>query len=739
MKIFSDLSLTARLYLGLILSACVVVSGLFFGFWWSEKQSLESMLQQNGSSLSVGLSESLALGLQLEEPDLLRDAAQGLAASPNVDAIDVYTEQGKRLLLLGYEHAEIDFLVLVKAGITPFSFIEASHRSERFISPVYSDGELLGYVALDLLRAPLQQAAQTSLWFSLLAAALLLLLFWWLSWLAIRQMNRPLNDLYLAVEAVAKGDFQVTVDENIPEPLGHVAQGFNQMTQALAKHRQELQDYTASLQKSEQRFRDLFTYMPVAMYMADIDGKVLACNPSMAELFGFKDADAMLAELSNIRDLFQQPEDRDALVQNLLRDTQVAAREQVFLAQDGSLLQCLLYARLVRDADGLPIRVEGILQDMTAMRALEHSLVQANKMEAVGQVAAGVAHDFNNLLAMMMGNAELLRAKMDAGDLRMKYVRRLLQAVDRAANVTKNLLGFSRKGEMRSEKVYLAELLKEVQGFLQETSDRRVRIVVKAQGCEHVCVMGDPTQFHQILMNLAINAMHAMPEGGVLTMSLKANRSHAVIDVADTGMGIPDAIKERIFDPFFSTRDEGDGTGLGLAMVQGIVERHQGSVHVESQEGVGSHFVVSLPLLAEVSESRLADEQISLADAAPMSVRALVVDDELFLRELVEEVLQEQSCQVILKDTGEAALAYLQYTQTLPDIVLLDMNMPGMGGLSCLREIRQLGYPVKIIVMTGYMKDTLSKTHQDMRYDGFLAKPFPKQALIDEFNRVLAL
>lgn len=732
-----SLSLTRRLYVALILAAALVFTVFFVTAWWTESRSLETMLQENGRSLSAGLEQSINLGMQLGEVDFVRDGASSVANISNVLSVDIYKPDGSRLVLLGDKHALLALPRLSKAKHDGLIYETLDDgRLERVIALVHANhGEFVGYSVLDLSRTGVNKSIDSVLMMSALISLLLLLLFWWLTGLAIRQLKRPLDELDHAVESVTHGQLDVTVNATIPDPLGRIARGFNRMTQALAKEEQSLRLHGKALEESERRFRELFTYLPVAMYMAEVDGRLLQCNPAMAKLFGYESTTEMLQNVGGMSELYSSPEERDVLVAELIRTRNIVSREVRLISKQGTEIHGLLNARLAIDEDGRPSGVEGMIQDMTEFRLLEGHLLQAQKMEVVGQLAGGVAHDFNNLLSVILGNTELLAAQVSSEGKAYHYAKRIRQAGKRAAELTGNLLGFARKGDMRHEPVMVVSLLEEVISLVRETGDRRVDIALNVSS-DNLQIIGDPGQLHQVFMNLAVNALHAMPGGGDLVFDVTSKGDKVLIRVKDSGVGMTKQTVDRIFEPFFTTRETGKGTGLGLSMVYGIIEKMDGKIRVESEPGQGTAFEITLPLL-HLEETSSSCENTTEMKKVSMNGHVLLVDDEPLLREVGEEILRGCGFDVTTAASGEEALAMLFSDVMQVNIVLLDLNMPGLGGVETLREIRRNDENMKVIVLSGYSETTLDSSNRELRYDGFITKPYQFSELCAEVSHVL--
>jgi CheY-like chemotaxis protein len=369
--------------------------------------------------------------------------------------------------------------------------------------------------------------------------------------------------------------------------------------------------------------------------------------------------------------------------------------------------------------------------------------MHSQKMEAIGSLAGGIAHDFNNLLTGILGYANLLKVKATPGSEVLKAANVIQDAADRASQLTAQLLGFARKGKNLAVPVDINRIIEEVTGILERTMDPRIRIV-KRFAPINVMVIGDPTQMQQLLMNMAVNARDAMPEGGVLTFSTSLARvndlntgssaarlaagSYAKIELSDTGTGIPAENIEKIFDPFFTTKEQGKGTGLGLAMVFGIVKNHGGHVEVESTVGAGTLFRIFLPLADDLGK---AEETIPAVSAGGETGRGhvLLIDDQEVVREVCSAMLQALGYMVSTASDGREGVDHYRRCGRDIDLVIIDMIMPNMGGRDCLREIKALNPGVRAILSTGFSIDGAVQEIIDEGVSGFIQKPYRLEQL----------
>ena len=391
-----------------------------------------------------------------------------------------------------------------------------------------------------------------------------------------------------------------------------------------------------------------------------------------------------------------------------------------------------------------------ITRDVTKNRELEEELRQAQKMEAIGVLAGGVAHDFNNLLQMIGGYTELVLFGLKEGDPGFEELSEVMKAVGRAGDLTDRLLTFGRKVESTLQPVTLNDSVKRVAKLLDRTLPKMIEVQLVLEG-DLWEVEGDPAQMDQVLMNLAINARDAMPDGGRLTVSTKnvsvesedpdlpagiLAGEYVRVSMSDTGTGMDKATRERIFDPFFTTKELGKGTGLGLSMIYGIVKSHRGYISCRSDPGQGATFDIYLPKMARPKEAATSPVLEEGGDYSGHET-ILLVDDEAMIRDFVKKVLTGQGYRVLLADSGERALKLFEEKMGNIDLVLLDMIMPGMGGKKCLERMLELKPEAKIIVASGYGYDDSPESPPGIAESRYLRKPFQMQELISSVRQRL--
>jgi PAS domain S-box-containing protein len=380
--------------------------------------------------------------------------------------------------------------------------------------------------------------------------------------------------------------------------------------------------------------------------------------------------------------------------------------------------------------------------------SLEEQLRHSQKMEAVGTLAGGIAHDFNNILTGILGYADMLCRPGLGDEQTYKAAAVIHKAARRAAELTQQLLGFARKGKYQNVPVDLHGTVEEVIGLLSRTFEKNI-VISRAFGADRACVLGDPVQIQQVILNLAVNARDAMPGGGTLMFEtsvaeVKADHTRRRDDpkpgwfvkltVSDTGCGIPDEVQTRIFEPFFTTKEQGKGTGMGLAMVYGIVKNHGGVVRVASSEGQGTRFEVLIPV---ASQGEIAALTPCATSPPTRGERILVVDDEEMVRGVLANMLEALGYEVVTAVDGlEAVEIYSERSQEF-DLVILDMAMPRMGGRKCFLELKKINPHIKAVLSTGYALDETTQRVLDDGMVGFAQKPYMVHDLSQLVTRAL--
>lgn len=514
-------------------------------------------------------------------------------------------------------------------------------------------------------------------------------------------------------------------------------------TQELREEIEERQRAEEELQATTDRLKVLFEYAPDAIYLNDLKGAFVDGNRKAEEIAGYNKEELIGKNLFDLKLLPRSDLPRAAkLLGTNVMGKPTGPDEFVLNRKDGTTVEVEIRTFPVRI--GGKKLVLGVARDVTERRSaqqekerLEDRLRQSQKLEAIGQLAGGVAHDFNNVLGAISGYAQMMRNVTRDNPKLAKYAETILSAAERAADLTAKLLAFARKGKFEITTVDLHEAIDDTIKILEHALDKRIEVVQQLNAAPPT-VLGDRSQIQNIVLNLAVNARDAMPEGGTLTLTTELTHlddpgPHAApeaiapgvyvkLTVTDTGGGIPEAIRERIFEPFFTTKEPGRGTGLGLASVYGIVKSHSGHIDVHSTPRKGTTFEVYLPSTKKpVTRDNAGNSE---AKTGRGSGRILVVDDEDFMRNLSADLLENLGYTVQTCADGEEAIGVYRKNHERIDVVLLDLIMPRLGGLECFARLKEIDPEVKVIVSSGYAVDEEAERVLAAGVAGFVKKPF---------------
>jgi two-component system cell cycle sensor histidine kinase/response regulator CckA len=489
---------------------------------------------------------------------------------------------------------------------------------------------------------------------------------------------------------------------------------------------------------SEEQYRELFASHPTPMAVWDpATLEILDANDAALRQYGYERDEILGLPI----DRLVHPEDWQTLVNAMpnLGSGIVGAAVFRHLRKDGSVIEVEVTGHGLR-YDGRPARLVMAL-DVTEKRQLEEQLRDAQKMEAVGRLAGGVAHDFNNLLTAINGYAELLLAELEPGDPRREEAEQIERAGRRAAEITSQLLAFSRRQLLKSEVVDLHAAIHRIEPTITRLVGDSIRIVTDLAADEPF-VLADQVQLEQVILNLALNGRDAMPDGGTLTIATGIRAaapdggSEVLLTVSDTGAGMDESVQRQVFEPFFSTKGVGKGSGLGLASVYGTVRQSGGQIRVRSAPGRGSSFIVTLPRVA-MSDGGDETGEAMAAPGRQAQGTILLAEDEPVVRSLARAVLERTGYTVIEAADGATALALAAQHGDEIDLLLTDVVMPGMTGLELARRLAAMHRGLPIVLMSGYAEEGLPRAAAADGELGFLAKPFTNEALLARIREAL--
>jgi len=508
-----------------------------------------------------------------------------------------------------------------------------------------------------------------------------------------------------------------------------------------------------ALSESEQRFRQLAENIAEVFWMVDpTSKKMLYVSPAYEEIWG-RSCESLYRDPLDWADAVH-PEDRERVLEAVLHKLDIpGGYDETYriVRPDGSLRWVRDRSFPLKDAKGRVYRIVGTAQDITEWRKLEEQFRQAQKLEAIGTLAGGIAHDFNNILGAIIGYVELTKLTLVDNPTGGQHLDMVLQAAQRAAALVRQILAFSRQQDQQRVSVQLRQVVAEPIKLLRATIPANIEFDVSF-AADLPIVQADPTQVHQVVMNLCTNAAHAMRDrpgrlGVKLEKFLMDARQSEVgvrlkpglyvrMSISDTGCGMEKATQDRIFEPFFTTKAPGEGTGLGLSVVHGIMQSHEGAIAVHSLPGQGTRFDLYFPADGTVSLEKPAPDRPEIQRGA--GERVLFVDDEPPLAQLANAVLETLNYRATSVCSAVEALELLRANPQAFDVVITDLSMPGMMGTDLAAELLALRPDLPIILTTGYTAKLTPDVVQAMGIRGLLLKPFTLHSLGNAVHRALA-
>ncbi len=509
------------------------------------------------------------------------------------------------------------------------------------------------------------------------------------------------------------------------------------------------------LRQSELNYRSVIENIQDVIYRSDAKGRLVMASPSILNLLGYDSIDECLGK--PIADVFYyEPEKRAEFLRAIQDQGSVANYEVVLKRKDGSPVIVETNSHFYFDEKGDRAGVEGTFRDITSRkqdeeirRKLENQLIQSQKMEAIGTLAGGIAHDFNNILAGIMGYTELNKAMVVDRPKVYAGMEQVLKAAGRAKDLVRQILTFSRKTEHEKKPVMLAPIVREVVKFMRASLPTTIEIKQTIDVTSDV-VWADPTQMHQVLMNLCTNAWHAMKDGGGileivlrdtgideinhLDLKLLKSGRYLELSVRDTGRGISRENIDKIFDPYFTTKKIGDGTGLGLAVVHGIVKEYGGEITVYSESGRGALFTIYLPLM-DVQTREIENTQEAIPQGKGETI--LFIDDEQMVADMNKELLGSLGYKVVKETNPAAAVDIFRKDVKAFDLIITDKTMPLLTGYDVVREIRNLRPDIPVILCSGFQDKEDTEKIKAHGINRLLLKPVSASLMAQTIRQVL--
>lgn len=554
----------------------------------------------------------------------------------------------------------------------------------------------------------------------------------------------------VAVDAIKAGATDYLLKDRLARLVPAVERALRE-----AEERRKRRQAEEELRQSEERYRTLFECSLDAVYTHDLEGHFIDVNPTTLGLLGYsKDelARITIAELIEPGDL---PTMRVIFEELKKSGRQNVPRVLRLKRKDGSCVDVEVMETLL-STTGSGGLVMGVARDLTErkkaesrLRELEEQFRQAQKLETIGRLAGGIAHDFNNMLSAIIGYSEMILRSLREGDPLRRDIEQIRKAAERSAELTRQLLAFSRRQVFELKVVNLNSIIKNMEDMLRRLIGEDIALqTILPEGLWNVKV--DPGQIEQVIMNLVVNARDAMPNGGTLTIDTTnvvldeeyASRhvgvqpgEYVMLAVSDTGCGMTEEVKSHLFEPFFTTKEKGKGTGLGLSTVYGIVKQSGGNIWVYSEPGRGTTFKIYLPRSLEKPDVVKTRKAFDKLDTGTETI--LVVEDEPMLRGLARRILELAGYRVLEASNAQEALAVFEKNAQAVDLVITDVVMPGMSGKELAKRLEQMAPGLKVLFTSGYTENAIVNHGVLEPGVDFIQKPFTPSALARKVREVL--
>jgi len=682
-------------------------------------------------------------------------------------------------LYTGIYRSRDNILVASKIKENFLSSIEKSYITKK--SKIFWENEPLGYIYViasneQMVAFLMQKFIQMNILVLLIIFAISATLLLTLRKIIINPVSRLKEEVNHFADTK---DYSTRVDTNLIGELGNLAFTFNRMIIELEISNQkriqlleklnnqnvelqqeilERQQIEKSLIMSESKYQDLYNTMIDSFISLDFQGNIIEMNPAFLRLSGYQQEALQNQQL-------------DAILEENLFGSEALFRTQLFnqghtevfenklLTSSKIKVPVEIRGHLTEDSSGMPHRAWIIIRNISERKNAEMQILQAQKMETVGNLAGGLAHDFNNVLGAIVGNTSLIKLLIKSETFKYEdlteYIDTIEKASDRAKNMVQQLLAISRKQELSLAPVDLNLSVKHIFSICDSTFDKSVSLLPIFM-FDTATVNADPTQIEQAILNLMVNAYHSLTimrkesekQGGEIKVTVgkiteplpemirnSANKNYFFIEVTDNGVGIEDTNKEKIFEPFFSTKEKDKGTGLGLSMVYNIIKRLHGYIDVKSELGKGSTFTIYLPEYVASIKDKTTD---SLVNAfTPGSGVILIVDDEIIIRKTAQKILNLCGYETIIAANGREAIEIYKNDYEKINLIILDMVMPEMSGKEVYIALKEINPKLRTLMASGFIQDERVIASMKLGVNAFIQKPYNLSQLSEKVKEVM--